>query len=610
MTPISHATAAWILRMMPAVFLAGAYAAAPAAARAETPARWQHVHFSIYFTFGEIERLLVDTASMRETMDYFAPVKAEKVYLEVSSGESVDVPLMRDLVARLRAMGFRVSGALVPTVPDGLICYNNPDHMARLERRARSAAEVFDEIILDDWLFTICTCEKCVAGRGAMSWADYRSRLLLEGSKKHIIDPARGANPRVKVIIKYPNWYEGHRDNGYDVLNETRQFDAMAAGIETRARATHDQHIPIYSGYVFQKWWGGVDPHKWIGSWLDNYTMKGNDNDYVAQVWQAVMAQAPEIILWSGGNLHHTGQYSDVYPHFREMLPEFDRVAGMLEGEARGVPIYLPYGSTGEYNIFGYLGMAGIPLAPAGEFPADGRVAIFTKHSLRDPGLAGKMLQRLRSGRDVFMTWELFRQLGNTEFRNALTLVDEGGTVTSSQFRTRRGWWSDQLVSADRPFTFPRIATTTWPYVREVALVREDYDFGVFLNARYLNGNLYVLNMPDNSYDLLRLPAAVLDVIRRSCTGDLGVQLSGPGGVAMYPFGEREYVLYNMSDATAPLALRFAGERPASGWRELVHDRQLAVTKEEHTHGPGGPLSTTTVSLTLRPFELAIVKAP
>ena len=606
MMPISHATATWILRIMPALMLAGASAAAPA----EVPSGWQHVHFAIYFTFGEIERLLIDTASMRETMDYFAPVKAEKIYLEVSSGVSVDTALMRGLAGRLRAMGYRVSGALVPTVTDGPICYNNPDHMAQLERRARAAASVFDEIILDDWLFTICTCEKCVAGRGAMSWADYRSKLLLDGSRKHILEPARAANPRVKVIIKYPNWYEGHRDNGYDVLGETRQFDAMAAGIETRTRATHDQHIPIYSGYVFQKWWGGVDPHKWIGSWLDNYTMKGNDNDYVAQVWQAVMARAPEIILWSGGNLHHSGPYSDVYPHFREMLPAFDSVAGLLDGDARGVPIYLPYGSTGEYNIFGYLGMAGIPLAPVGEFPSDGNVAIFTTHALRDPALASRMLERLRSGRDVFMTWELFRRLGNTEFRNALSLVDEGGTVTSSEFRTRRGWSNDRLVAADRPFTFPRIATTTWPYVRDVALVREDYDFGVFMSARYLNGTLYVLNMPDNSYDLLRLPVPVLDAIRRSCASELGVTLSGPGGVAMYPFGGGQYVLYNMSDATAQLALRCSPARPAEGWRELLHGSQLAVTQEEHARGPGGPVKTTTVALTLRPFEMAIVQAP
>jgi hypothetical protein len=574
----------------------------------ETRPGWSHLKYALYFTYPEIEKLLLDTASMRETMEYLGPVRPERMYLECTTRGDVNVTQMKDLAARFRALGFRVSGAMVPNVPGGPICYNNPDHLAQLERRSRAVAQVFDEVILDDWLFTVCTCEKCVAGRGKSTWADYRTKLILEKSKKYIIDPAREVHPGIRIIIKYPNWYEGHRDNGYDVLNETHQFDAMAVGIETRTRATHDQHIPIYSGYVFQKWWSGVDPAKWVGSWLDNYTMQGQDNDYVAQVWQAVLAQSPEIILWSGGHLHHTGPFSDVYPHFREMLPEFDRVAGMLNGPSRGVPMYLPYGSEGEYNIFGYLGMAGIPIAPVGQFPAESQNAIFTRHSLRDPGLADKMLARLRAGHDVFMTWELFCKLGDTEFRNALNLIEPGGSVSSSEFRMRVGW-NDQITKSERPFVFPRVATTTWPYAREVAVVREDNDFGVLLSVKYLNGTLRILNMPENSYDLLRLPAPVLTMIRRSFGGELGVHLAGPGGVAMYLFGTGQYVLYNMNDETVTVSLRFDGKVSESGWRELVHERLLAVSGHKpQEHSEVGAYSD--VTLTLTPFEIAIVQSP
>jgi hypothetical protein len=207
--------------------------------------------------------------------------------------------------------------------------YNDPADMASLEEHTRTLAQVFDEIILDDWLFTIATDEKSLQDRGTMSWADYRTKLLLEQSKKHIIDAAKQVNPQAKVIIKYPNWYEGHRRNGYDVYNETLQFDKMAVGIETRDLTTQDQHIPMYSGYIFQKWWSGVDTSKWIGSWLDNYDMKGQYNDYNAEVWQAVFAQAPEIILWCAGQLYPTNPSSDVYPYFCKELPEFDAAAGM-----------------------------------------------------------------------------------------------------------------------------------------------------------------------------------------------------------------------------------------------------------------------------------------
>lgn len=52
--------------------------------------------------------------------------------------------------------------------------------------------------------------------------------------------------------------------------------------------------------------------------------MKGDAKDYIAQVWQAIFAQSPEIILWCAGQLYRTNPSSDVYPDFIKMLPEFD----------------------------------------------------------------------------------------------------------------------------------------------------------------------------------------------------------------------------------------------------------------------------------------------
>jgi hypothetical protein len=390
---------------------------------------WQHLKYAIYFTSRDLDSLLADPVRFKKTMDYFAPVKAVHVYLEGSSRGEVNVPLLKTIADKFRAMGMKVSGAMVPVGQRGPSVYNNLEDMAALEKRMRALAKVFDDIILDDWLFTTATDPKSVEERGNQSWADYRTKLILEQSKKYIIGPAKEENPKVNIIIKYPNWYEGHRDNGYDVYYEDLQFDKMAVGIETRNRMVHDQHIPIYSGYIFQKWWSSVDTKKWGGSWLDNYDLKG---DYNAQVWQAVLAQTPEIILWCAGQLYPTNPSSDVCPHFTEMLPEFNKVAGFLDGSPRGVPIYLPYSSTGEYNDFGCLGMAGIPLTPVANFPAESQNAIFTLHSYsegslgRDTLLAREMLDRLRDGKDVFMTWGLWKKLRNTEFKNALTLIDQG----------------------------------------------------------------------------------------------------------------------------------------------------------------------------------------
>jgi hypothetical protein len=451
-----------------------------------------------------------------------------------------------------------------------------------------------------------------VADRGNESWADYRSRLVAEQSKRHLIDVAKRVNPRVQVIIKYPNWYEGHRQHGYDVALQTPQFDGVSVGIETRQPTTQDQHIPIYSGYVFQRWIGGNAGPKWRSAWLDNYGMAGDDNDYDAEVWQAVLARAPEIIFWCAGQLHPPTPASDVYPHLVELMPEFDRLAGMLDGPARGIPFHLPLGATGEYNLFGYFGMIGLPLDPRWTFPADTKTAIFTRHSLRDPNVAAEILGRIRSGREVFLDWPLLQDLKATELGRVFNVIADDGTVASSTFRVREELWDAKIVEANRTFTFPKIQLSTWPYVRDVALVREDGDFGVLLKTPYLEGEVDLLNLPDNTYDLERLPAEVLNAIRRCFFDDLGVQLVGPGGVALYPFGSRQYVLYNMNAGSEKVALRFPAGTPVTGWTERMHSKQLHVSEvssggDEDRRDPAEKPEIE-VTLTLRAFEIALIE--
>jgi hypothetical protein len=581
-----------------------------AGAKAEgNPTGWNHLTYAIYFTAGDVEKLLGDDEHFRKTMEYFSPVKPAHVYLEGSSRGNVNVELLKTVVGRFRQMGIRVSGGMVPIGDRGPSTFNDPRDLASLESRMRALAGVFDDIILDDWLFTTSTDPRSVDERGNRTWAEYRTALVLEQSRKHILDPARQVNPKVQVTIKFPNWYEGFGTCGYDVYNETRVFDHVSIGIETRNRMSHDQHIPIYSGYVFQKWYSSADTAKWVSSWLDNYGMNGDPADYIAQVWQAVLANSPEIILWCAGQLYPTGPSSDVYPQFREYLPEFDRIAGLLHGPSRGVPIYLPYGSIGEFNIFGYLGMAGIPLTPVAQFPTEQKNAIFTLHSLPDPKLADLMLARLRAGKDVFMTWQLWKQLQNTEFKNTLNILSEGGSVTSDGFRLKQGWFQQEFIKANRPVTFPCIQTTTWPYARDVAVVRDDYDYGVLFDVQYLNGRIFVLNMPDNAYDLLRLPAPALNLLRRAFAEELGVEVDGPGGVGVYLFGQKQYVLYNMSDEAATMSLRFTREVSTSDWRELAGDRPLEVTQDSTLVRRGGPV-VSNVSVNVQPFEVVVVEEP
>ena len=77
----------------------------------------------------------------------------------------------------------------------------------------------------------------------------------------------------------------------------------------------------------------------------------------------------------------------------------------------------------------------------------------------------------------------------------------------------------------------------------------------------------------------------------------------------MYLFGPGVYVLYNMNDEAANVALRFDQKVSTSGWRELVHGRLLAVSEVKSQEHPGRPPQNE-VSLALQPFEIAVVQAP
>jgi hypothetical protein len=241
---------------------------------------------------------------------------------------------------------------------------------------------------------------------------------------------------------------------------------------------------------------------------------------------------------------------------------------------------------------------------------------MFCLNSAKDSNLASELLGQLTDGKNIFITYGLWKKLAEegTEFKNVLNLLPYSGQVSGSTFGLLHGF-RETTVKADRKFTFPGIEVTTWPETRDVTLSREDFDFPVLMRVPYLNGTIYILNMPSNFYDLLRLPVPVLDAIRQPFEKELGVQLDGPGHIAMYLFGEKQYVLYNMSNRIEPVSLRFDRTIQTQGWRELVRNEQVKATVDSSlAHFPGypdfhGPVFSN-VSLTLQPYEITIVQAP
>jgi hypothetical protein len=50
---------------------------------------------------------------------------------------------------------------------------------------------------------------------------------MTEAASELVIKPAKAVNPKVKVVIKFPNWYEHFQALGFDLATEPLLFDVI-----------------------------------------------------------------------------------------------------------------------------------------------------------------------------------------------------------------------------------------------------------------------------------------------------------------------------------------------------------------------------------------------
>src|SRR6185312_10589575 len=130
-------------------------------------------------------------------------------------------------------------------------------------------------------------------------WDDYRAEQMVRLSQERVLGPARRVNPRVKIIVKYPLWYDQFHQRGYDVLRESAEFDRIWVGTETRDYAR--DHIVQYGAYFNMRWLGAIGGDKCGGGWFDPYGT--TEKTYVEQARQTVLGGARESLLFCYGSL-------------------------------------------------------------------------------------------------------------------------------------------------------------------------------------------------------------------------------------------------------------------------------------------------------------------
>lgn len=375
--------------------------------------------FSTLFPAQSVDRDLGTEQGIKRAIEWCRETGVTKVYLESFRGahfaKEANLSRARD---RFREAGLEASGCVTTTeleVPPGqkqqfFPCLTYGPAQEQVGRIFERTARLFDEIMIDDFWCTTCECSECRAARGARSWSEYRLELLMRLSEERVLGPARAANPGVKVIIKYPQWYEQFHERGYDVERQSRLFDRTWVGTETRD--VDDERwggCAGYRAYWLMRWLGQIGGEKCGGGWYDPYGT--HEETYLEQARQTVLGGARESVLFCYPSLQeHTGPAN--VEAFRMEVPRLLDLAAWVKGEEpRGIVSYRPPNAPaqGEEHIFDWLGMIGLPVVAGHEFPSGATTALLTAHGLHDGQLGERARELAAHGASLLCTEQVVK---------------------------------------------------------------------------------------------------------------------------------------------------------------------------------------------------------
>jgi len=591
---------------------------------------YDNFHVAIYCRAQEVQKM----ADPKWLADSWAAVSREvhvdKVYIETHRDRIlIDDATLEAAKKFFTERGVTVAGGITFTVSEPnrfeTFSYSNPEHRKAVQEIAEHTARHFDEFILDDFFFTSTKSDFDVKARGARSWTDYRLAVMEDAAKNLVIGPAKRVNPQVKVVIKYPNWYDHFPALGFNLARGPQLFDGIYTGTETRDAVRSAQHLQPYLGYNIMRYFQNIAQDMGRGrnggGWVDTGGATYYDR-YAEQLWMTLFARAaPEITLFDIRQMLYPLDAKKSAPRqmtatsfsFKSVIAplkaadgtsftptHYARVAGVSFetvdellgklGKPLGVKSYKPYNSQGSEDFLqNYIGMAGIPVEMVPVFPADEPVVLLTAQAAADPKIVELIEGQLKRGKNVVITSGLLKALQGRGLARIAELEDSGRVAQVSKFIVGRG----DVVSG-APMLIPQVTYRTNDSWELVSAVDGDNGWPILHDADYLDGQLQVLTIPENFSDLSNYPEPVLNAIRRVVTSALPVKLEAPGKVSLFIYDNGTFIVHNFRDepVSAGVTLR-AG---TTGLTDLQSGEKVAVTDRTEPARFGAPASSTRVA--------------
>jgi hypothetical protein len=545
--------------------------------------RYRHFETALYVTTGDIN-WTKDIAQFKSNYSFFEKyVTISKVYLETYRGGQFSVlERLVEIKRFFQEKGVRTSGGLTTSKPAtaqkwGLFCYTQKPDLEELRQAILFTAQHFDEFILDDFYFTNCKCESCRAAKGERSWTEFRLQLMAEVSQKYVIAPAKEVNPNVKVIIKFPNWYEHYQNNGYNLEDETRLFDLIYTGTETRDPMYTQQNLQSYLSYFLMRYLENVGQGKNLGGWFDSFDCY-NPVNFMEQAHLTLFAKAREITLFCMGLL----KFTHFVPLAGYTLEQLDQRLGDL-GNPMGVACYKPYHSSGEDHLHDYIGMLGIPLEPFPEFPGDSPVVLLTASAAGDNAIVAKIKKSLDNGKTVVVSSGLVKSLQEQGFSDFGFFKYTDKQVQAQRFGCRlMNCAHSDYFDSPRPIGFPVIEYSTNDSWIQIAAVTGESNIPVLLYNSYDRGKLFIWSIPDNFADLYQLPPEVLKLIREVLTPEVPVQIGGKAKIGLFVYDNYTFVVESFLPHQTEVQLLV--KTGAGKLQDLMEDRELEAAYATKDH--------------------------
>ncbi|MBR7065605.1 MAG: hypothetical protein IKI36_02770 [Prevotella sp.] len=566
--------------------------------------KYKNFKVSTYIRAQDVARM-EDEKFLKSTWETVSSqVDLDKIYLETHR-DAFTVPekTLNKVKKFFLSKGLEVGGGITFTRSEPTdfetYSYARAEERAQVKQISEYTARFFDDFILDDFFFIDLKNDDEIAAKGSKSWTEYRLRLMADAGRELVVNPAKAVNPKVKVIIKYPNWYDHFHGLGFNLEEEPSYFDGLWTGTETRDPGSA-QHLQNYLSYNIMRFFDNIAPGRNGGGWVDAGGIHMSMDRYAEQLHLTMLSKTPEIILWNymqlaevkitpamrapwqdaGGN---SFRYDEMVAPFtkngktitpttmarfsNQTLHQTDLLVGKL-GNPVGLASYKPFHSSGEDFLQNYLGMIGLPMDMYPQWKDDRQQILLTQQAAKDPQIVEKIKRQLRKGGDVIITTGLLKAIKDNladvvelYCGDLKAIVNDFGRMGKSErefiipqvkYFTNDAW---EVVSAGRPLTG---GVSGYP---------------ILLRDTYSKGMLFVLTIPDDFGNLYDYPAPVLNVIRRAMSKDVGAYIEGPSKVSLFPYDNKTMVVENFNDQA--VNLRVVVNAKVSSLNNLLTGEQL-----------------------------------